>query len=182
LRAAARFLLKYDAGGAYCRWMLQGLNANFRPRARNCCRAAGAHLSCFDHDCTNTYDFSICVAPFRGGYIARRQKRAVGAPLKPNLVGSAGLRTTSGSCRYARHLPGLGNGRIIGHARDRCLYRRRRRSNCACSSMFTLGAKSKELMLCANSTPSLPCAATDSGLNCGNYSIALPSIRAPYSS
>src|ERR1700686_1901375 len=35
----------------------------------------------------------------------------------------------------------------IGHARDRCRYRRCRRSNCACSGMFTLGAKSKELTL-----------------------------------
>jgi hypothetical protein len=41
----------------------------------------------------------------------------------------------------------LENGRFIEHARDRCLYRRCRRSNCACSGLFTLGAKSKELTL-----------------------------------
>jgi hypothetical protein len=35
----------------------------------------------------------------------------------------------------------LGNGRFIGHARDRCLYRRCGRSNCACSGLFTLGTK-----------------------------------------
>jgi hypothetical protein len=68
-------------------------------------------------------------------------------PLKPNLMGSARLRTTSGSCRYVRHFPGLGNGRFIEHAGNRCPYRRCRRSNCACSGLFALGAKSKELTL-----------------------------------
>lgn len=52
-----------------------------------------------------------------------------------------------GPANYIRIVPicaapsGLGNGRFIGHARDRCLYRRCRRSNCACSGLFTLGAK-----------------------------------------
>jgi hypothetical protein len=66
-------------------------------------------------------------------------------PLKPNLMGSAGLRTTSGSCRFVRHLPGLENGRFIGHARDRCPYRRCRRSDCACSGLFTVGAKGTQI-------------------------------------
>jgi hypothetical protein len=58
-----------------------------------------------------------------------------------------------GPANYIRIVPicaapsGLGNGRFIGHARDRCRYRRCRRSNCACSGMFTLGVKSKELTL-----------------------------------
>jgi hypothetical protein len=66
-------------------------------------------------------------------------------PLKPNLMGSAGLRI------YIRMVPicaapsGLENGRFIGHARDRCLYRRCRRSNCACSGLFTLGAKGTQM-------------------------------------
>ena len=63
----------------------------------------------------------------------------IATELKPNLMGSAGPAT------YIRI--GLENGRFIGHARDRCLHRRCRRGNCACSGLFTLGAKSKELTL-----------------------------------
>jgi hypothetical protein len=40
---------------------------------------------------------------------------------------------------------GWENGRFIGHARDRCLYRRCRRSDCACSGLFTLGAKGTQM-------------------------------------
>jgi hypothetical protein len=45
---------------------------------------------------------------------AADERRAIGGPrewkmlwpLKPNLMESAALRTTSGSCRFVRHLPG----------------------------------------------------------------------------
>ena len=40
---------------------------------------------------------------------------------------------------------GWENGRVIGHARDRCLYRRCRRSDCACSGLFTLGAEGTQM-------------------------------------
>jgi hypothetical protein len=52
-----------------------------------------------------------------------------------------------GSANYISMVPlratpsWLGNGWFIGHARDRCLYRCCRRSNCACSGLFTLGTK-----------------------------------------
>jgi len=60
------------------------------------------------------------------------------APLKTNLMESAGCQSTSGLCRYTAPF-GLESGR--SNARDLCHYRRCGRSNCACWGLFTVGAK-----------------------------------------
>jgi hypothetical protein len=65
-------------------------------------------------------------------------------PLKWNLMESAGCQSTSGSCRYAAPF-GLESGR--SNARDRCHYRRWGRSHCACSGLFTVGAKGTQRLI-----------------------------------
>jgi hypothetical protein len=66
-------------------------------------------------------------------------RRGGAVPVKPNLMGSAGLRT------YIRIVPICLPERKTEHARDRCLCRRFRRSNCAYSSLFTLDAKRTQM-------------------------------------
>jgi hypothetical protein len=84
----------------------------------------------------------------------RRTAEVITTPrMEDAVVPKTEFNGICGPANYIRIVPicaapsELGNGRFIGHARDRCRYRRCRRSNCACSGMFTLGAKSKELTL-----------------------------------
>jgi hypothetical protein len=78
-------------------------------------------------------------------------------PAPPRMEDAVATKTEfngiGGPANYIRIVPicaapyGAGKRTETGHARDRCHYRRGRRCHCACSGLFTLGAKSKELTL-----------------------------------